>query len=365
MKAKIAYFCSSESWGGLEMNHLKEAGWMLERGHEIKVFAVQGTPFYNNCESAGLQVIGIQKQKKYYDFKMARSLKKELVEFGATHFIFRSTYDMSIAASIKFKLKESITTVYCQEMQLGVKKTNFLHTFRFKQVDVWRSTLNYLSEQVKTWTKFKNKLVVIPSGLDLDKLSIKETPIKSREQLGLPKETTILGLIGRFDPQKGQLLLLDAISKTKNNNYHVVLLGEPTKNEGDHYHELMLDLINKSELSDRVHVLPFMQNPTSFYNAIDWLIMATKAETFGMVTIESIACGTPVIGSNAGGTPELLENETAGMLFESMNANSLASTIDRIMSDKISFSSEELRKKAQVYDKNKVCEALENAIGLG
>ena len=69
MKAKLAYFCSSESWGGLEMNHLRNAAWMQERGHSVVVLCVQGSPIDMSAANFKLPVVHISKQKKYY--KMA------------------------------------------------------------------------------------------------------------------------------------------------------------------------------------------------------------------------------------------------------------------------------------------------------
>ena len=364
VKTKIAYYCSSKSWGGLEMNHLRDAQWMKERGHAISVFAVKNSPFSEKCIDAGLTVIDIEAQKKYYDFKKAGILTHRLQEMEIKHLVIRSTRDMSIAATVKSKLKDKITTVYIQARQLGVKKKNVLHTARFKYIDIWVTPLESLAKQVRDWTNFKNNLVVIPSGLDLQKLRSNKSKQEARKELNLPEETLLLGLIGRFDPQKGQLLLLEAISKSEHDNYDIVLLGEPTKNEGDEYYQLMNDKIKGSNLKNRVHVRPFMPDPSVFYKAIDWLVMATKAETFGMVTIESIACGTPVIGSNAGGTPELLDNETAGILFESMNADSLALKIDEIIDKNLQFEQSELMKKGEVYDHNRICNSFERAIGI-
>ena len=152
--------------------------------------------------------------------------------------------------------------------------------------------------------------------------------------------------------------------KTHNDQYHVVLLGEPTLNEGQNYYEKMTSLITANHLDDRVHILPFMNNPSLFYKAIDWLVMATKAETFGMVTIESIAAGRPVLGSDAGGTPELLQNETAGRLFESQNSNDLAKKIDDIIDDNITLNEETLKEIGDQYDHNTICAAFEKAAGI-
>ena len=71
---KLAYFCSSISWGGLEMNHLRDAKWMQDRGHKVVVLCVVDSPIEKEAIIQLLSVVHIEKQKKYYDFKRAKTL---------------------------------------------------------------------------------------------------------------------------------------------------------------------------------------------------------------------------------------------------------------------------------------------------
>ena len=142
-------------------------------------------------------------------------------------------------------------------------------------------------------------------------------------------------------------------------------MGEPTFGEGQEYFNQMNAFIEENNLKHRVHIRPYMNNPEIFYCAIDWFVMATKAETFGMVTIESLACGTPVLGSNAGGTPEILENKSGGILFETLSSDDLAAKIDSIVDNKIALSTETLKSIARKYDHNLVCEMIEKCLKLG
>ncbi|MDX2359154.1 MAG: glycosyltransferase family 4 protein [Crocinitomicaceae bacterium] len=364
MKAKLAYFCSSESWGGLEMNHLRNAAWMQERGHSVVVLCVQGSPIDKSALDFNLPVTHISKQKKYYDFKQGKYLVEIIKRNDISHLIIRSTGDMSILAYAKSKLKSAIHTSYFMEMQLGVKKTNPLHTLRFKYIDLWSCPLNWLKTQVDEMTKFNNELVVIPSAMDVSQFNNLPSKTESRTALDLPDDTTIFGLIGRFDQQKGQLLLLEAMRLTKRDNYSIALLGEPTLHEGQDYFNEMKKVIEQPEFKKRVHLRSYRKDTETFYNAVDWLVMATKAETFGMVTIESLATGTPVLGSNAGGTPEILENEKGGKLFTSLDAQDLALKIDEILDKQESYDPIELKQMAQQYDHHSVCTAVEMALGI-
>lgn len=143
-----------------------------------------------------------------------------------------------------------------------------------------------------------------------------------------------------------------------------MLLGAPTHNEGKAYHQAMLDLIREAGLSERVFVRPFRKDMAAFYKAIDVFVMASKAETFGMVTIESMACGTPVIGSNAGGTPELLQHGKLGYLFEPLSADDLANKIADFLAEPNRIDPQMLQHAMQLFDHHKVCASVEKRLGL-
>jgi glycosyltransferase involved in cell wall biosynthesis len=89
--------------------------------------------------------------------------------------------------------------------------------------------------------------------------------------------------------------------------------------------------------------------------------MATKAETFGMVTIEAMASGCKIVGSNAGGTPEILEHGKFGTLFNSQKPAALAEALIKA-SKKSPINSAELEREVSKYNFENVCEQVEKAI---
>ncbi len=347
------------------MNHLRNAVWMKERSYAVVILCVENTPLHLKAIEEELPIILIKRHRKYYDFKAGKNVAKIIENEKITHLMIRDNRDVSVAASAKFfSSKNAFHLSYFMEMQLGVKKTNLLHTLRYQKLDLWSCPLDGLKNQVKTMTRMNmSKVVVIPSGLDLAAFQTPISSMEARSLLDLPADKTILGMIGRFDPAKGQVLLLQALKELKNKDVCVCLLGEPTRNEGLDYYDQIQDIIKENSLEKRVFIRPFRDDIVSFYKAIDAFVMASKAETFGMVTIEAMASGTPTIGSNAGGTPEILGHGTHGYLFETLNVISLRETIERFLRDH-AISPETLIQEAQKYDHHRVCQAIENAIGL-
>jgi glycosyltransferase involved in cell wall biosynthesis len=360
----LAYLCSSTSWGGLEMNQLRNAKWMSERGHRVTILCKENSPIAQACTTENIPVAFVSDHRKYYDFKAGRKLAKILNDLYVTHLVIRDTRDMSVSVIAKRKAHHPVHLSYFMEMQLGVSKKGLPHTLRFKYLDLWSCPLNWLAEQVRTMTRFdQNKIVVIPSGLELSRFNQDISREQARKILELPQEGTIIGLSGRFDPQKGQLLLLQAMVLAKRDDFSICFLGEPTKDEGLEYFERINSFIRDHHLENRVFIRPFRKDIEVFYKAINAFVMASRAETFGMVTIEALASGTPVIASNSGGSPEILGHGKYGMLFRPLDAQSLSETITQFLSG-AEFPSELLEKASSVYDHHEVCQQVEKALLL-
>lgn len=364
MEKRLAYFCSSRSWGGLEMNHLRNAAWMQERGHRVIVLGIEHSPIHAHAIEFSLPFHPIQAHRRWYDFKAVKRLKAIIETEKITHFLVRSAGDQSIAAGIKSSCKEQLHVSYFMEMQLGIRKKSIFHTIRYRRIDLWSCPLNWLKDQVEQQTTFRNKLVVIPSGVDLKRFIQTDSRADSRKKLDLSPDALIFGMVGRFDRKKGQLLLLQALTKCTNAHFHVLFMGETTHNEGSEYMNEIRSFIAEHQLEQRVIFRPYDREIAHFYRSINWMVMASDAETVGMVTIESLACGTPVLGSNAGGTPEILEGGRGGMLFETKNADDLANKIDHICTTNLHVEESILKKLAQRFDHINVCEAVESVLSL-
>ena len=328
---------------------------MKGAGVDVVVFALENSPLANAAKKSQLEVVFIKKHQKYYDFISALKLANLLKDHFITHLFIRDTRDMSIAGIAKLFVRNQLRVSYFMEMQLGIRKKDILHTIRFARLDDWFCPLEWLKNQVIEKTNFpERKIHVVPSGLDLSQFQNELNKTQARQLMELPTDLVLFGLIGRFDPQKGQLLALKAFEALENQAVGLVFLGEKTKNEADEYYASIEKYIDKNNLKDRVFIRPFRQDISTFFYAIDATIMASKSETFGMVTIESMACGVPVIGSASGGTINLLQNGKMGYLFIPENQESLMSSMQEYLNNPKRFKKEKLRTESQKYNCQKI-----------
>ncbi|MFM7726442.1 MAG: hypothetical protein ACKO7B_07055, partial [Flavobacteriales bacterium] len=93
-KRVIAFYCSSTSWGGLEMNTARYALWMKEAGYKVIVYGVRETPFFRQATMQGLEVKPVHRNKKYFDVLSARRLARMFQADGVALVWFRDTRDM-------------------------------------------------------------------------------------------------------------------------------------------------------------------------------------------------------------------------------------------------------------------------------
>lgn len=357
----IGIYCSSLSYGGLEINLIRWAVWMKERGWNIKLLLVKDSPLYENALKNGLEVVLVNKNKRYFDYlnayRLAQNLKKDDIKI----LFVAHTHDISIAAITKYYFYKKLKLIYQQQMQLGVDKRDFLHTFRFNQLDAWVAPLPWLAEQAKNRTKIQpDKVHTIPLGIELGKFeNVKNRKNEALAYFGLSENYQYIGIIGRIDPHKGQKELIEAFKLIKKDNIKLLIVGEPTKNEGENYFNEIKNLIKQYSLENSVFIKPFTDKAELFFAAIDVFVMATKGETYGMVTLEAIAAKCVVVGNNTGGTKELIQ-PFCGELYENGNSTDLKDKIEYALANQASYyATEEYEKYIQQFSHTNECEMYE------
>ncbi len=269
------------------------------------------------------------------DSKLSKAvLKKWLLSHSVS--ILLTPYNKDIAALCSYKRwsNRSVKLVYQQHMQVGVKKRDFIHTLRYNMLDAWISPLEYLKQETISKTKVPaSKVTVIPLGLDPGRLINASLPMnEARQQLQLPQDVSLIGVLGRIDPKKGQDFLISALAKLPD-HYHLLIAGNVTPNEGEEYLNHLHHLVEKNSLEERVHFRKNQKDVSLFFSAIDIFAMPSHGETYGMVTLEAMLSGVPVIGVNRDGTAELLQHGRFGWLHELEDIDGFLQKLAELQSD--------------------------------
>jgi glycosyltransferase involved in cell wall biosynthesis len=316
------------------MNTVRYAKWMQEKGFRVFLFAVAHSPIADEAKKMGVQLIAVRRNSKYFDLWNAYRMSVLFRKLEVSLVWFRDTRDMDMLAWTKRLPGSSFRLLYQQAMQFGVNKRDVFHTMRFKAIDTWVSTLDFLREQVERRTHYpKHKIQVVPLGVDTARIKSNDNfRTTSRKHFLLNPEVYVFGVIGRLDPLKGQHLAVEALHRLHERNIkaHLLVVGESTRNEGNEYEVSLRKQIAQFTLQEYVHIRPYTAEVFHFYHAIDAFILSSKGETFGTVTIEAMAMGLPIIGTNSSGTPELLNHGECGLLVKPDDANEWSKAMERV-----------------------------------
>ncbi|MDX9790283.1 MAG: glycosyltransferase [Candidatus Kapabacteria bacterium] len=356
---KIAFLCTSESWGGLEMNVVKLADNLSREGLSVTIFTVKDTKIHLNTDKNLVNCRLLPKHRKYFDLFKARRFAKILNREGIRILLFMHSNDTEFASNTKLFYPD-LKIIYHQNMHVGRKKKDFFHNIRFARYDYWICPLNLLADEVKNLTNFPpDKVRIIPIGADSKRIEMAKSKIEYRKILNINQEGFYFGIIGRIDKQKGQMDLLRAYNEIKDidKDIKILIMGEPTIGESGEYFREIKEYIVNNHLSDFVFLRSYSKEVSNFYGAVDCFVLTSKSETYGMVTIEAMLSGVPVIAGSGGGTKELLEYGKYGSLYKSGVISQLAVQ----MKDMLNNYDKKLKKAvlAQSYALHKYTDTIE------
>ncbi|GAA3923180.1 glycosyltransferase [Hymenobacter algoricola] len=319
-RPRLGVLCLSGSLGGLELNSLKFAAWMQLRGWDVTMLVPPATPL---AELARQWVVPLELVVPRRGFRLpaaARTLLQQLEQRQIDVLIVTQNKDLGLATLVKLLRRGHLHLIYQQHMQLGLAKRDLFHTLRFRLLDAWLSPLPGLARQVLEKTRMApGRVHVVPLGLPIEQFAPGAgSKAAARQALELPAQGPLLGILGRLDDGKGQDFVIEALHQLRTTSPHqarLVIMGEPTRNEGDTYLHRLRQLVATRGLEQHVFFRGFEPDPAVFYHAIDIFVLASTSETYGMVTLEAMAAGVPIVGSATGGTVELVQDGETGLLY--------------------------------------------------
>jgi len=195
------------------------------------------------------------------------------------------------------------------------------------------------SELIELYHAQPERVRVINPGVDLD-MFVPGDKFAARKQLGLDAQARVLLFVGRIQPLKAPDVLLKAAAELIKQNPElredlvVAICGGPSGSgldEPDALHRLADEL----GIRDLVKFVPPIsrQGLVEWFQASDLCAVPSHSESFGLVALESQACGTPVIATRVGGLTTTVADGLSGLLVDGHNPEDWARAINRILTD--------------------------------
>ena len=333
----IGLLCASSSWGGLEMNVLRLALWLKDRGWRVILYGQKGTRLFENAEAGGISVRHLNSTFKYGDLVNARRLARYVKQDNVRRLIINYGKDLFLAVLAKRFSGRFFKLLMQQHLHVGGAKKDLFHTWEYRHLDAWIAPLPMFADRLKLNTRLDPaKIHIIPFGLELDQFTTRR-PDKAaaRRKLDLPEDAVIAGIVGRLDVKKGQDVLIRAgrLVHEAGCPLHLLIVGDRTANDPEGFFELLKSMTEQLELKPFVHFRPHQAEVEQAYAAMDIFVLASHSETYGMVTIEAMASRRPVIGTAEGGTVQIIEDGVNGLLVPPQHDRKLAEAILKLVND--------------------------------
>ena len=177
-----------------------------------------------------------------------------------------------------------------------------------------------------------DRLHAVPMGVD-PALFRPKPRADARAALGIRQDARVVLCVGRIEPYKGTDVLVRALSCFHDGrDVRLLVVGGVEEGPGV---EWLLRLARSRGLSDLLDWRPAapQHEMAAYYAAADVCAVPSLHETFGLAALEAMACGVPVVASDAGGLRELVRHGETGLLCPPGNAAALAEALDAVLSD--------------------------------
>jgi len=156
-----------------------------------------------------------------------------------------------------------------------------------------------------------------------------------REELGMRDDALHLAVVATVQPRKAQLYAVQALERLRRRHpglhVHLHLVGRITQR---HYGDEIRDYVERHGLEDEVTIVGEVQkvDALKYIYATDVLVLTSESEAMPLVLLEAMQLGTPIVTTDVGGIPEVVDDDTAE-LFEVRNADDLADKLARVLED--------------------------------
>lgn len=348
---QILHFCPLPLYSGLEQYALLMARQQQALGHDVTFVTLKNSALEKECESVGIKTIlvdfpattGTLTPARQYQAILANYPELDVIHLHTSRDIPRLGLAMQFV-KWKFRLTNRKwrrpKIIQQNHIWMSHSKRDPIHWLTYRQLDeVWGSSEPAKKDLIRYLPVPESRIHIVKYGRDL---SVRQSFLSrkdARNELGLPEDAVVLGAIARIDQGKGVWELIEgAVQVMKSEpRLHLVIIGGPTMSDPQSivFSEKVENYVASlsPEIASRIHLTGAIRDAARLLKAMDIYAQVSYKETFSLALLDAQLAGLPVLGTNSGGTPEVVREGKTGWLCEPENASSLAGALTRALQD--------------------------------
>lgn len=333
-KPALAVACSSPSWGGMEMEAVLSAAALAKRGYPVLFLAGRGTPIEREARERDLAVFPILSGSYIAPLtvlRAARLFRKNAVR-GVHAEYSKDLWTLVPAA----RLAGGVPVILTKHVASSIDKKDPAHRFLFSRTARVVSISSAIRENLLKRTPIPpERIVTIPNGVDLQRFKDgRSFRAEVRAEFGIRMDAPLVGLVGRISRGKGHLEFLRAAAAVKERvpGARFLVVGSVTKGE-EATARAVEAFVREAGLEEDVRFTGFRSDIPRILSALDVLAVPSRSEAFGIVAVEGMAAGLPIVASGCAGILDIVRDGETGILFPPDDVEKLAEALVRILED--------------------------------
>ncbi|MEO1402781.1 MAG: glycosyltransferase [Cyanobacteria bacterium J06635_1] len=328
MKPCIVILSTGLSLGGAEQQVLYLARGLIAKGYEVKVVSLITLGILGNEAMAeGLPIYSLEMARGMPDPRAIFKLNQWLKTWQPQVMIAFMVHATLLGRISRFFYTTPILVSSIRNEKVGGKLATWLFKLSNSADDACVVNSQGSADALKAQGVMDpSKLKVIPNSLQSNLAHCDlASQARLRRQLDLDDETFVWLAVGRLEPSKDYPNLLNALSRLTVEKVHLVIAGDGTLSEP--LEQLAKDL----EVSDRASFLGWRRDIPDLLTTADALVLSSAWEGMPNVLMEALSLARPVVATNVGGVPEVVQDWDSGFLVPPGDASALAKKMDRLM----------------------------------
>jgi glycosyltransferase involved in cell wall biosynthesis len=320
---RILQVVSSSKSSGAERHVLLLSEMLRRRGHRVAVACPPGGWLTDALEEAGIEAHAVDMRKRGSPAaapRLVRLASRRRFDIIHTH-LTRATYHGALASFLRRVPMVATVHVYSRDLVY-----RFLARTGRRLIAVSHSVRNALVAAGVP----EQAVGVVYNGTDFLEYQPNTGERGVREEFGLVGDCRLIGLVGRVAKEKGHLVALGAARRiaATHRASHFLFIGrmEP------HFEAEFTEAVERNGVRGRVTLTGDRNDVPRLMDAMEMVVLPSAKETFGVVAIEAMARGKPVIATRTGGLEEVIRHGETGLLIDQDEA-ALGEAIDALLSD--------------------------------
>lgn len=325
----VLHISTPDSWRGGEQQLFYLMEELEQKGIQQYVFCRKNGELYQRAKDKSFNVIAYPKIKGL-SLKAAYRIKElcESLNIQVIHTHDSKAHTLALLAGFLFRNASSIVVSRRVDFPIG---KSFFSRFKYNYSKVSKiiCVSDAIQEVMKPSIRDKNKLCTVHSGIDLSRFDGLSKGNELRTKFGISVNEFLIGNTSALAPHKDYFTWVDTAEILIKSNFpskYVIMGDGPLMSE-------IQDYVRAKNLNEYIFFNGFEKNILPLLKELDLFLITSTTEGLGTSILDAFACKVPVVGTKAGGIPELVQHQKTGLLSPIKNATDLAENVQQILTN--------------------------------